>query len=98
MRCAVCRCLRGGLKVGPNYSAEWGQITLPNSLLGCVLSRLATAQTPEPFSTKNLSCHSQLVLERLAALKSLSSPNWKVHVDDLPLGEDIALDDSKWIK
>ena len=66
-------------------------------LLGCVLCRPATAQTPEPLSTKNLSSHSRLVLERLTALKSLPSPNWKVRVDELPHGEDITLDDSKWV-
>jgi alpha-mannosidase len=66
------------------------------AIVYCVLPCTANAQTPEPLAAKNLTSHSQLVLERLAALKSLPSPNWKVHIDDLPHGEDVSLDDSKW--
>jgi alpha-mannosidase len=58
----------------------------------------ANAQTPEQLAeaTKSLSPQSQTIMNRLAELSSLPAPSWRVHVGDLPHGEDPAIDDSAW--
>ncbi len=44
----------------------------------------------------NLSPESQAVIARLSTLRELPDGAWKMHVGDVPHGEDVDLDDSGW--
>jgi alpha-mannosidase len=80
----------------PDKSGLLKRILAPLCLIFLVAS--LQAQTPEQLAEaiKPLSPSAQQVMTRLAELTALPAPNWRVHVGDLPHGEDPAVDDSSW--
>lgn len=60
----------------------------------------ASAQVPDGAAPQpvKLSAASNVILTRLAGLDELPAAEWRVHAGDLPHGEAVDLDDSRWAR
>jgi len=85
------------MSVGSNPMKR-GLLTVLSTLLCFAFAASVRPQTPDQLAEaiKPLSPQAQAVMKRLAELSSLPPPDWRVHVGDLPHGEDPAVDDSAW--